>query len=275
MPLISILFWNLNKKPLHRSIASIANLYGVDVVILAECEMDPSEVLVALNPEHSKPRYFFAPSIECEKIVMFTRFPASFMPIVMEADRLSIRHLRTPEMQNGVLLASIHFPSKLHWDESDQAVESSQYSSMIRDAEDISGHQRTIVIGDLNMNPFDPGIINTNGFHAVQSQLIAMKRTRTVQKQSYAFFYNPMWNFFGDLSSGPSGTFYYPPKGHASLYWHMFDQVLLRPDLLSTLNADSVSILDSDGKDTLLNSNRQPDSTKYSDHLPILLRLEI
>jgi hypothetical protein len=35
-----------------------------------------------------------------------------------------------------------------------------------------------VVIGDFNMNPFDRGMVNANGFHAVMSRQIAALRSR-------------------------------------------------------------------------------------------------
>jgi hypothetical protein len=52
----------------------------------------------------------------------------------------------------------------------------------------------------------------------------------------------------------------------------MFDQVMLRPDLLEHFNSNHVRILETDGTESLLSSKGLP---KQSDHLPILFTLEL
>ncbi|MBI2808325.1 MAG: hypothetical protein HYX68_25335 [Planctomycetes bacterium] len=53
----------------------------------------------------------------------------------------------------------------------------------------------------------------------------------------------------------------------------MFDQVLVRPELMDRL--DDLRILDSDGEVSFLNHAGRPDRNTASDHLPILFRLRI
>ncbi len=81
-----------------------------------------------------------------------------------------------------------------------------------------------------------------------------------------------MWGLFGDRTPGPAGTYYHAASG-LSHYWHMFDQVLLRPDLMDSLA--EVRILDSDGQESLLTDAGNPRSSTASDHLPLLVRLNV
>jgi hypothetical protein len=55
------------------------------------------------------------------------------------------------------------------------------------------------------MNPFEDGVVSSNGLHGVMSWGIAQKRVRVVNRKKYPFFYNPMWNFFGDFTPGGKG----------------------------------------------------------------------
>jgi len=158
---------------------------------------------------------------------------------------------------------------------STQTSESPFYSDFIQQAEKQVEHQRTIVIGDFNMNPYEKGMVNANGFNAVMSRSIAMNRERTLQGRQYGSFFNPMWGLMGDSSPGSPGTHYYLPSGHSSYYWHTFDQVLVRPDLLDFVTPRSITILDTDGERSLLSRNGQPDKSWASDHLPLLFRPDI
>jgi hypothetical protein len=40
--------WNIHKKPLQDRVARLASAYSVDVLMLAECEIDPAEMLATL-----------------------------------------------------------------------------------------------------------------------------------------------------------------------------------------------------------------------------------
>lgn len=174
-----------------------------------------------------------------------------------------------------ILLACVHFVSKLYWDEVSQTMECVELSSAIMDTEKKVGHSRTILVGDLNMNPFEDGVISANGLNGVMSRQIASKRVRVVQGREYPFFYNPMWNLFGDESEGPPGTFYYSSSKHKTFFWNIFDQVLIRPDLLPFYNVNDLEIIKSDGHISLLTADNLPDTNTASDHLPVFFRLGI
>lgn len=134
---------------------------------------------------------------------------------------------------------------------------------------------RTILVGDLNMNPFEDGITGADGIHGVMSHSIVTaenKRTkRTVQQREYEYFYNPMWGLFGDRTPGPSGTYFARSTGAISYFWYMLDQVLVRPSLMGKLK--DVRILDSDGSQSLVTKSGRPDTKNGSDHLPLLFRI--
>jgi endonuclease/exonuclease/phosphatase family metal-dependent hydrolase len=57
--------------------------------------------------------------------------------------------------RNKVTVVSAHLPSKMEFGEDDQIFESVHRARLIEQAELHEGTRRTIVIGDLNMNPFE------------------------------------------------------------------------------------------------------------------------
>ncbi|MHC4430644.1 MAG: hypothetical protein ACYTBS_02275, partial [Planctomycetota bacterium] len=77
------------------------------------------------------------------------------------------------------------------------------------------------------MNPFEHGIVGAAGIHAVSDRSIAARGTRKVGGEDRRFFYNPMWSYFGDVSPGPPGTYFYDTGTQVNLYWNIFDQVLI------------------------------------------------
>jgi hypothetical protein len=273
---ITFLCWNLNRRPIQHRIAELARSRDVDVLILLECVIQVAELLGALNQEDG-PIFHYAPNLAEapeESIKIFTRFTPEFLDPLEDGPRHTIRRLRLP-MCTDILLAAIHLPSKLHTSESSQILACSQWAQTIAEAERRAGHTRTVVVGDLNMNPFEAGVVGAGGFHATMARAQARQGQRTVSGQRYPFFYNPMWGCFGERNATPAGTYFYDSSEHVSYYWNMFDQVLLRPGLVDLLSRDGVEIVSRAGVVSLLSASGRPDKSVGSDHLPILFGLEL
>jgi exonuclease III len=270
---LSFLFWNLN-QPREDILASLAKQHHVDVLMLAECPTIPGKILMALN--HASAQYFFVPS-KCPRIMIFTRFPEYHLQPEAEGRHYAIRRLILPNRVT-ILLCVVHFPSKLRSGSAEQTAFASEFSKQIlAPAEQHVGHSRTILVGDLNMNPYEDGVVQYNGLHAVSTRRIAQKQYRKVNTlESNRFFYNPMWQHFGERPEGHAGTYYYAsPKARAD-YWNIFDQILVRPDLLPYFRDEDVRILHHDEKLNLsLLRQGKPDQPTVSDHLPILCRLHL
>jgi hypothetical protein len=130
-------------------------------------------------------------------------------------------------------------------------------------------------VGDLNMNPFETGVVGANGLHAVMSRSLARRTARTVNGISYPFFYNPMWSRMGDSSAGPCGTFYYERSEQVVYFWNTFDQVLLRPELLDRFDIEHLVVPTTAGGTPLVTSDGRPDKKSASDHLPLVFELDL
>jgi hypothetical protein len=211
---------------------------------------------------------------ECERIVIYTRFSQEFIQKKFDSTRLTIRRLLLPGSEE-ILLAAVHQPSKLYWSDQSQGFECAELASTICDIEEEVGHRRTVLVGDFNMNPFEGGIVAANGLNAVMSRNVAARDSRTVQGRDYPFFYNPMWGHFGDAVDGPSGTFYHGSSEQVVYFWNMFDQVLIRPELLSIFRNEGLKILRDSGERSFLTATGLPDVSVASDHLPILFGLDM
>ncbi len=98
------------------------------------------------------------------------------------------------------------------------------------------------------------------------------RQSRRLQKEKYRFFYNPMWNHLGDRGD-ISGTFYFDSSEPLCYFWNLFDQVLLRPDLLEGFAPEQVRVLTKVRGVSLLEADGRPDKAMASDHLPVLLEL--
>jgi hypothetical protein len=97
---------------------------------------------------------------------------------------------------------------------------------------------------------------------------------RVIQNKSYPFFYNPLWSYLGDAYSENAGTYYYDRAEDTCYFWNAFDQALISPSLLRQWQPEHFKVITKVSNQRLLTPSGYP-STKFSDHLPILLRLEI
>ena len=78
----------------------------------------------------------------------------------------------------------------------------------------------------------------------------------------------------GDLSQGPPGSYFYESAGHVEHYWWMFDQVLIRPELVSKTRNAGFRFLTMIGKQSLVDGKGRPDSKVGSDHLPLYFEVD-
>ncbi len=270
----SFLFWNIMRKDLRALVAAAVVERDVDILMLAESGTSDAEVSAALKT--STGRDYAALSQESDKVRLFTRLTNAKW-IRRQQDPTNARSTvwsaeigRPP----GIILATAHLVSKSHETIFGQAHLAAEISTEIFRLEDYLGHQRTLFVGDLNMNPFDDGVISSHALHAVMTRQLAQREDRIVQGKSRRFFYNPMWGFFGDRTGGPAGTYYHRSATDAELFWHMLDQVLLRPALMDSLH--DLAILDCIGGQSLLTApTGRPDTMIASDHLPLAFRLNL
>jgi hypothetical protein len=167
--------------------------------------------------------------------LFLTHFSREFLRPVFESEHISIGRFALPA-RFEVLLAAVHLPSKLYWSNESQSFECAELARRIAQEEDRAGHQRTVLVGDMNMNPFQPGLVSTVGMNAVACRRIAERTTRTVQGRDYRLFYNPMWGHFGDSKGDTAGSYFYDSSEHTNYFWNVFDQVALRPELAKGFN---------------------------------------
>jgi hypothetical protein len=271
LPVTRFLFWNINRKPLAGLVAELAEIQRIDVVVLAECDTDPSAILLSLN--RSPEAGFHFPTGLSRRVTVFTRFSREFLQPVYESERVTIRRLALPARE-PVLLAAAHLPSKLHWSADSQALECAELARIIDAEERKAGHRRTILVGDFNMNPFETGLVGSVGLHSVMSRNVASRETRTVQGREYPFFYNPMWSHFGDARGETAGSYFYDAGEHVNYYWNLFDQVLIRPELTKGFDPARLEIVKTIGARSLVRPNGTPDKATGSDHLPLIFEVE-
>lgn len=270
---MNFLFWNIGKKNIAETISMLCNDNDIDILILAESNISEFHMLQSLNKD--KARYNSnSPISQCEKIKIYTRFKAEYIAPIKENKRYTFRHLTIPN-KIKINLIGIHFIDKMNNEEEDQRSEAELLVKWINDIETQTDNCNTIVVGDFNMNPFETPMISAKIFNATKSSKVATRETRIVRGITYKYFYNPMWGLLGDLNSDIAGTYFYQHSLIASYNWNIFDQVILRPDLIDKFDKESLKIIQSLKNGTSLIKNNRPNKDNYSDHLPIMFTLNI
>jgi exonuclease III len=270
----SFLFWNVMKRDLRDLIARAVVEHDIDILMLAESGVADAEMIATLNAATKQNYITPLEATDEDKVRIFTRIKRSnWRPISRGGPRMVVWRVKVGRPP-GVLLAVAHFPSKNNESSSGQAMLATRFATDIVLAEQTAKHERTILVGDLNMNPFEDGVTGVMALNAVMTKPLAGRGERVYLGQSYRHFYNPMWGHFGDRTFGPSGTYYHRSATNTEVYWHMLDQVLLRPELMDQLQ--ELRILDSIAGESLLTSLvGLPNYSAYSDHLPLQFRLNL
>lgn len=275
---VTFLFWNIHRRRTPDLVAALAHEHDVHVLMLAESRIPEAGLLTALNRGRESQYYPDTSPTPSPRLRVYFRYLPRYLQALRDSKWVAIRRFQPPAVKE-MLLVIVHLPSKLWGQETDQPVFCEQLAEMIKGVESEVGHSRTVVVGDLNMNPFESGVISATGLHAVMDRRVAEKGSRRVRNigtdepEKHEFFYNPMWNHFGDLPPSPPGTYFYHRSRMHELYWHMFDQVLIRPELLDSFRTEDVTILTRVGGASLLSGLGRPDAGVGSDHLPILFKL--
>jgi exonuclease III len=260
---LRVLFWNVDKKPRYERIARLVQTNRVDLLLLAEWKHSVLKLIRVIGQncriigeaQNGMLALAILPELEASLQVSTLRFQIYAM------------NLRECDFQ----LSLVHFPSKRSPE--DTQPQATEARNLVRQLAhpDATYNRNSIVIGDFNMNPFEQGMVASDALNSASSVRAVWDESRVVRSMVYPQWYNPMWSFFGDRSPGQPGTYYYNTSSDINFYWNIFDQVLLRAEIANSLV--DVSILDTDGVESLLTVSGLPDRTQASDHLPLLVTL--
>lgn len=260
-------FWNVHNNTNSQLIAEFCVENKLDLLVLAEMgDISPFEVAREIGLFGGRVFSFVNPN--SLRIKVFSAFGIAGITPLLDHQYFSAVRVHPP-LGPDYILVGVHLPSKLNQEGHDQAIVAQRISSQIREVERINGNDKTVVLGDFNMNPFEHGLVNSDGFHAVMDRQIAIRGSRRVLFEQHPFFYNPMWGMHGDESRGPSGTYFCQTSSPICYFWNLFDQAIVRPSLLPYLAKAPVAVVEKIGNVELLTDGLP--NREISDHLPITI----
>lgn len=270
--MLTVLFWNVNGQTHCEPLcANLVRAHAVDILVVAECQR-PMKTLAAINAAAPPIPFRWVRTSEPCRVSVFTRFPRVEFSELGARQRYCVHALTGPSRPE-LLVVSVHATSGLRVPTDELEDEIQDLASAIIVTETQRGHTRTLLAGDLNADPFDRRVTAAKYLHAVRTRTVAEEDERTLRRKRYRYFYNPMWQFLGRLPPAPQGTYYRRKAVQNLLFWHVFDQVLLRPDLLPFFADRDVSILLTDGSTAFHTADGIPDRKVASDHFPVLVKL--
>jgi endonuclease/exonuclease/phosphatase family metal-dependent hydrolase len=270
---LTVLFWNVRKNDgCVPSLVQLAQREQIDVLLLAEPLPDLAGLLRGLNQigqgvyhEASVGRDVKVPVVTWlrpDQVSWCDSTPNGYAAVWKIGGALL----------PFVLVAAAHLPAKSGGaTDTDQQIWSRWLADALASIEDAQSSRATVLVGDLNMNPYDPGAASATGLQGLMTRDLAQKGDRRHHGKVLRRFYSPMWGLFGDRTAGPPGTYYWDSSVPSNPHWHILDQVLLRPELAEKLL--DLRIVDHDGAESLLEKGI-PRKSDRSDHLPLLFRLD-
>lgn len=286
------MFWNINlntkgkdynKKHdnIHNAILTMSEKYDLNFILLVEAQqLDIESMLQSLN---YKVKDKFSLGVT-EKVLStigqrFVIFHTVNNNINVQRMDDRERILSTAYNINGsdVLINLVHLRDKYNHSDKTLDAFAHDHAIHIKKFEIENCSEKSLLVGDFNLNPYQDGMMNVNAFNAIMSPYIVEKGVRKWNGNEYKYFYNPSWNVLGKQENNNQvfGTYYYDNNQEVDLaYWYMLDQLILRKDLLKSYRSSSLEIISNVGNIDLLNKKGIPDKKEYSDHLPIKFTME-
>jgi exonuclease III len=273
---MNALFWNIKKKDTFTdTIVNIVREEDVDLIAFAEFPAQ-QQTFFEQELKRAYADYKYLAPIKPNKIELFYRDNKVVVSNAYDGKRINVNKVHSTTDGKDYNLIFCHLKDAYSSDRSQLSGFARPIVKEILDYEDMEHSKRTLICGDFNMDPFESGMLEYDGFNAMQTESLAKKRHRNIEGESYQMFYNPTWGLMGDLhGKDVPGTYYYAPSHPIQQYWHLLDQVIMRPDVIPVFDKSQLKIVTKGQTYNLLNKNNNIDDKRFSDHLPIKFHLNI
>jgi exonuclease III len=289
---MKFLYWNINNQPspFEDQLKSLINDKIIDVLILSENKLisddklinDIGFVPVELKLNNSKSRWvqvFYRKNDDYE-ITHFNEHTEVDEDDLTNAETDEIKQVNRVQVFKisgkviDTFFACIHFPSKLYHDDITHLQIVPNYKEKIHSL--TLNSKRLFIVGDFNMNPFDYGMVEPQGFFAHNNRELITSDTKTKFGRSNTMYYNPSWTLLGDFvnkseykaNNRSGGSFYYKEKKSRCLYWHLIDQIIMRHSLIDEFVSEELEIIEDETLKNELIKDKVKGINKV-DHFPL------
>lgn len=259
-----VLFWNThNNVEINPVLSDIILENDINLVLLAEYQADVNELISNLHQRgcHMKK------CLGCNRLTVLSDI--SELEPGTQDDYYSFQLL-----PNNLIVCCVHLPSKIYGSNSEaRKAIINRMNRDVKETEINNNTENTVIVGDFNLDPFENECISVNHLNSIPFCGIARNDSRTIAGESFKMFYNPMWRFLGDYQK-PFGTLFYHGTSGDNIYWHIFDQVMIRPCLRPRFVDESLQIITDTVNCSLVDRKGYPDVDRLSDHLPITFEIQ-
>ncbi|HDX9535324.1 TPA: hypothetical protein ROX87_004794 [Bacillus thuringiensis] len=272
---IKLFFWNLKGKDLSPAVLDIIkNINTPDLLIFSETTKETREALQA--------------TLSSLKYVSRTQVGSGGVRVAVfdKLEKATVQDKREEQLFTSLvyqlggekfLVVGVHLYSPVSYPAMyDRWMSAHNQAGKIKRIEEEFDIDKTIVMGDFNFNPFEMPMVSSESFQATHCKRTSLRGGEGAKR----YFFNPSWRALGNdsMDGTPPGTHYYVPVNKESfvLYWNMYDQVLIRPNLFSDCTDSFEIITKGQMIESLLHEvDFIPDKDKFSDHLPIAYSIKI
>lgn len=175
--------------------------------------------------------------------------------------------------RNPVHVYNVHLPSRLRKDKQEIEEELRSFSQWLRESRARRKVPRDeIVVGDLNLSPYDDAVQNERYLDANR----ALKWAKRTQKKKFGdrfHLFNPSWSLLG-CGEDPLGTHYYTRRGGEGP-WFVLDQIIVSPALAGPKTAKPLVITKTRSHQLAKPGTGAPNKTEMIDHFPVLTELDL
>lgn len=258
--MFNILFWNINGNHIENLISNCIAENDVDIAIFTEYGgTDFSKIENDLGKKYTYEKSY----IPKTKIAMMRKNTVT-VGVHQQQRRYSLYSAETALEKYFII--GIHLEDPFYGYDSTRENTIRNIVADVEKTEKNFEYEKTIIIGDFNVNPYDKEIIDFYCFNAVLfKRLIEENEYTHPRSDKKKRFYNPILSYISEENE-MYGSFYYD-SSPTTTYWHCLDQIIVRKSLVD--NIENIKYLKKiDGKELL--SGKKPDSC-ISDHLPLLV----
>lgn len=260
---MKLFFWNLNKK--DNADLALTYMREEEVGIAAFAEFSGTEFSDELIKSSGYRPIGYG---GCDKVKVFAREPIEILEC-FEQSRFTVLPMKMGDIY--FVVAAAHLVDRMSSADSEpRLVDIRKMMDVVHGYENKTSINKTIVMGDLNANPYDKEMLLPNAFNAMLFKGILRNKTaRTWCGDEYPFLYNPTIHWLSEESEN-YGSFYYSGDCTSPI-WNCYDQALVSPELMDRIK--SYGYLKKIGDRDLIAKVR-PDC-KISDHLPLLVDIDL
>ena len=231
---LKILFWNLKNNDTTSLILTLIKKENIDIALFTETDGINVSQISELSKEFDLIKGL---SDDC-KVFGFVK---KDIPISKIQDRKRYILFECKRNDFSFNLIGVHLESNLHNQNHSRMATIADLKNDISVLE--SENLKTVIIGDFNIDPFNEQMSSFYFLHAVSFRDLIKKDYIEHDNITYKKFYNPMLGLISESKKLYGSYYYYDIE---NIYWHFYDQCLLRKEILPYYK--KVSIIKKIGK---------------------------